>query len=145
VWHDSCARGDDRVDQERGDPNARGPPGPGPRRARLVSSCGASTGAQPSAGIGRGETARRQTFRTYVEDYGAWAAVHKRGWEKTERYTAARLVTVLGDQVLQDIQTAHIECMLESLLEGRSGATRNRYRDLCSACSSARSGSGSSR
>jgi site-specific recombinase XerD len=76
---------------------------------------------------------RRQTFRHYVEtDYGPWAALHKKGWRKTERYTAARLVTVLGDYDLQEIQTAQVERMLDNLLDGRSGATRNRYRDLCS-------------
>jgi integrase len=75
---------------------------------------------------------RRQTFRQYVEDYGAWAAVHKRGWRKTERYTAARLVAELGDQLLETITTADVERVLDRLLEGRTGATRNRYRDLCS-------------
>jgi site-specific recombinase XerD len=103
---------------------ARGAPGWCPR----VEHQQARSQAQDLAA----QTARRQTFRTYVADYGAWAAVHKRGWQKTERYTAARLVTVLGDQVLQEIQTAHIERTLDSLLADRSGATRNRYRDLCS-------------
>jgi integrase len=58
--------------------------------------------------------------------------VHKRGWQRNERYTAKRLVGELGDQVLETISTAEVEGMLDRLLEGRTGATRNRYRDLLS-------------
>jgi hypothetical protein len=68
----------------------------------------------------------RQTFRQYVADYSAWAAVHKRSWRKTERYTAARLVVDLGDQLLETITTADVERVLDRLMTGRTGATRNR-------------------
>ena len=67
-----------------------------------------------------------------MNDYGTWATGHKRSWKKTERYTAARLEAVLGDKLLEDITTADVERELDQLLEGRTGATRNRYRDLCS-------------
>jgi integrase len=75
---------------------------------------------------------RRQTFRQYVDDYGAWAAIHKRSWRKTERFTAARLVTALGNRPLEEIATAEVERVLDGLLTGRTCATRNRYRDLLS-------------
>src|SRR5262249_57759359 len=75
---------------------------------------------------------RRQTFGEYLEDYGVWEATHKRSWKKTERYTAARLETMLGDKFLEEITTADVERELDRLLEGRTGATRNRYRDLLS-------------
>jgi integrase len=76
--------------------------------------------------------AQRMTFREYVTDYGAWAAAHKRGWRRNERYTAERLARELSDQVLETITTAQVEGVLDRLLEGRTGATRNRYRDLLS-------------
>ena len=87
--------------------------------------------AAPGAG-GRGHRAQRVTFRAYAEDYTAWAAVNKRsGWK--ERYLVARLVTELGDRALEAITTADVERVRDGLLEGRTGATVNRYRDLLSA------------
>jgi hypothetical protein len=64
---------------------------------------------------------RRQTFKQYVADYGAWATVHKRGWRKTERYSAARLEAELGDRLLEAITTADVERVLDRLL----GVCRN--------------------
>jgi integrase len=107
------------------------------RRARTLAEpswCPRVERAQERARAQEAEAraARRMTFRDYVADYGAWAAVHKRGWLRNERYTAERLVLELGDQVLEGITTADVERVLDRLLEGRTGATRNRYRDLAS-------------
>jgi integrase len=107
------------------------------RRARALAERGwcprierAQERARAAEAAGR--AARRQTFREYVKDYSTWAAVHKRGWQRNERYTAKRLAGELGDQVLETITPAQVEGVLDALLEGRTGATRNRYRDLLS-------------
>jgi integrase len=107
------------------------------RRSRALAESGWCPRAERSQTRIRAREAaasarRRQTFREYVKDYGVWAAVHKRSWKKTERYTAARLEAVLGEKLLEEITTADVERELDRLLEGRTGATRNRYRDLCS-------------
>ena len=36
------------------------------------------------------ERRARCTFSEYLPDYGKWASINKRGWVKTERYTAER-------------------------------------------------------
>jgi hypothetical protein len=41
---------------------------------------------------------------------------NRRGWKKTERYTAARLVAELGERFLEDITTVEIERVLDRLL-----------------------------
>jgi hypothetical protein len=36
------------------------------------------------------ERRARRTFSDYDQDYGKWGSINKRGWVKTERYTAER-------------------------------------------------------
>jgi integrase len=79
-----------------------------------------------------GRVARRQTFATYAEDYKAWALVNERSGRK-ERYLVDKLVGYLGTRNLEDITTADVERVRDTLHAGRTGASVNRYRDLLSA------------
>jgi integrase len=80
----------------------------------------------------RAEARRRVTFSQYATEYLAWAVVNKRSGRK-ERYLVERLVREIGDRPLDAITTRDLERVRDGLIEGRTGATVNRYRDLLSA------------
>jgi integrase len=69
-------------------------------------------------------------FKTYADDFKAWAKQHHRSWRKDET-RLSRVLPVFGDCRLDTITTAHVERFLDSLTNV-APATRNRYRDLLS-------------
>ena len=75
---------------------------------------------------------RRVTFREYTKTYIEYAKAHKRSWESG----VGRLALCserFGDRQLDEITPLELEQFRDSLLDTRSRATVNRYRDLLSA------------
>jgi site-specific recombinase XerD len=74
----------------------------------------------------------RVTFREYATQYGAWSKQHKRSW-RTDASRIAVLTERFHDRHLDEIASLDIERFRDALLDGRTVATANRYRDLLSA------------
>jgi integrase len=81
---------------------------------------------------------RRVIFKTYAEQYLAWASAHQRSY-KTTRTEVGWLIRLLGDHPLDQVTAADIERVLAGLQTGESpsgqtlsGAATNRYRDRLS-------------
>ena len=81
---------------------------------------------------------QRIIFRTYAEQYLAWASVHQRS-HKTTRTEVGWLIRVLGGLPLDEVRSADIERVLAGLQTGESpsgrvlsGGATNRYRDRLS-------------
>lgn len=80
----------------------------------------------------RAREARRITFADYARDYLAWARGHKRSWPKDQSRLNSALLPALGGRTLDTITTAEIERLLNGLMDGRTPATVNRFRDQLS-------------
>jgi hypothetical protein len=74
---------------------------------------------------------RRVTFRSYAEDYLAWSAVVHRA-QRTAKYEVHRLVSLVGDALLDAITPADVEGCLRVLGETLAPASVNRLRDRLS-------------
>jgi integrase len=108
------------------------------RRARVLAEPGWCPRAERRAvrDQKRADEARqrgRMRLSDYAKDYMAWATANKRS-ARTERMRLDSVILpALGDRYLDEITTADIERFRDSLADGRTGATLNRYRDQLSA------------
>jgi len=75
---------------------------------------------------------RRVTFSTYAQTYLEYAKHHKNSW-KSDVGRLAVCSKRFGERQLDEITPLEIEQFRDSLLDTRSRATSNRYRDLLSA------------
>jgi hypothetical protein len=108
------------------------------RRTRAVTEAGwcPTNERRESRARVRAEAAREQgrvVFRDYATDYVVeWAqASGKRSWTK-DRSRLNTIQPVLGSKRLDEITTAEIEHFLNGLMDGRTPATVNRFRDQLS-------------
>jgi len=75
---------------------------------------------------------RLVTFREYAQTYLEYAKIHKRSW-RSDVGRLALCSRSFGDRRLDEITSLELEQFRDSLLDIRSRATVNRYRDLLSA------------
>jgi integrase len=75
----------------------------------------------------------RMTLRDYASDYMTWAVAHKRSARTERTRLNGGILPALGHKYLDEITTADIERFRDSLSDGRTAATLNRYRDQLSA------------
>lgn len=106
------------------------------RRGRALSEPGWCPQAEREAerARARAEEARRKArmrFKDYAQVYLEWSQRHKASW-KDDRSRLKYLRAEFGELYLDEITPLQIERFRGRLLERRSRATANRYRDMLS-------------
>jgi site-specific recombinase XerD len=74
---------------------------------------------------------RRVSFREYAEDYSGWSATVHRA-QRTAQSEVRRLVSLLGDTPLAEVDSARVERTVRELGETLAPASVNRLRDRLS-------------